>query len=94
MRNRTIATALAAVIISSGSAWAILPCADYVSGSGAGGPKSGHLIGEMLVEEEVAAGINAGAHASGTAHRSWNVGYYRMNDGSTLRLDCRTYTVA
>ena len=87
----TIAVGLA-LVLSATAAWAIMDCADYISGSLDDGPASGHLIGEQLVTEEFAFGVDAGLQAGLTGTVQYYVGYYRMNNGKTLRVDCRTYT--
>ena len=89
MRTRTIAAAMVAVLASAGWVWA--GCAQYISG-GPGSPSSGYLLGETLVTEETSFGADAGINAQRTVSQTYSVGHYRMTDGSTVDVDCRTYT--
>ena len=93
MRNRVAAMTMGALFVGATSAWAILDCADYISGYGPGGPMAGSLLGEQLVTEEFTFGVDAGINAGIRGTVQYKVGYYRMNDGQTFRVDCRTYTL-
>ena len=89
MSTRTIAVAFAATLAGAGWVWA--GCAQYISG-GADSPSSGYLLGESLVTEETTYGAEAGVYAQRSVSQTWSVGHYRMSDGSTIDVDCRTYT--
>ncbi|MCI0434081.1 MAG: hypothetical protein L0271_10675 [Gemmatimonadetes bacterium] len=67
-----------------------LPCADYISGPGPdAAPLSGWLTGTSTVTLELQ--VKPGGIGTGITE-TFEVGYYRMSDGTTLRIDCRTYT--
>lgn len=89
METRTIAWALAATLAGAGWVWA--DCAQYISG-GADSPSSGFLLGETLVTEETSFGADAGIYAERSVSQTWSVGHYRMTNGTTISVDCRTYT--
>ena len=94
MRNRIVGMAMLALLAGASSAWAILDCADYISGSDDDGPLTGSLIGEQLVTEEFAFGVDAGVSAGLRGTVQYHVGFYRMSNGHTYSIDCRTYTMA
>lgn len=94
MRKRVMMLALLTSLGGATSAWAILSCADYISGYGDDGPMAGHLIGEQLVTEEFSFGVDAGASAGISGTVQYYVGVYRMHDGTNLKIDCRDYSVA
>jgi hypothetical protein len=87
----------------------LLECADYISSGEYDAPLEGHLIGTALVTEttetttSTSAGVGGGpvpANAGATTEETttvteqYYVGYYSMSDGTTLRIDCRTYEYA
>ena len=89
--SATIAAGLA-LALGATAAWATMDCADYISGTLEGGPMTGHLIGEQLVTEEFTFGVDAGLQAGLTGTVQYTVGFYRMDNGKTISVDCRTYT--
>jgi len=90
MNTRT--TVMAGVAILATAGWALAGCAPYISG-GSGNPSSGHLLGESLVTEETSYGVSAGfAHANRRVSAQYSVGHYRMSDGSSISVDCRSYS--
>jgi hypothetical protein len=85
-----------------------LDCADYISSGANDDPLEGHLIGSEDVtvvnsttlssSGTVGGGAVPGSLGAGTSDTQvttieYEVGYYSMSDGSTLRIDCRTYTI-
>jgi hypothetical protein len=86
-----------------------LDCADYISSGAYDKPLEGHLIGTedvtvvststLSTSGTVGGGPVPGTLGGGTSDTEtttikFEVGYYKMSDGSTLRIDCRTYTIA
>lgn len=80
-----------------------LECAQFISGSRGDGPSSGYLTGSATVTETTTntiggtfgrrdqAGITSGR--TRTTSTTYEVGTYRMNDGTTVEVDCRNYTI-
>jgi hypothetical protein len=86
-----------------------LDCADYISSGAYDKPLEGHLIGTedvtvvtsstLSTSGSVGGGPVPGTLGGGTSDTQvttveYEVGYYKMSDGSILRIDCRTYTIA
>ena len=92
MRYRITALATLTLLASAAPAWAILDCANYISGSLEGGPVNGHLLGEQLVTEEFSFGVDAGLDAGLRGTVQYKVGTYELSDGRRIKVDCRTYT--
>ena len=91
---RTRVSLVCAVLVglSYGSAWAAkaLPCADYVSTGINDAPGVGHLTGTSSVTytfQVAPSGVGV------TITETFEVGTYTFSDGSTLKIDCRTYTI-
>ena len=90
MNSRTTVAAILAVL--GGAGWALAGCSPYISG-GSGNPASGHLLGETLVTEETSYGLDGGlGNASRRVSAQYSVGHYRMSNGNTISVDCRTYS--
>lgn len=66
-------------------------CAPYVTSSFEDGPHGGTLQGTERVTYTLSGG---GLGYTGSYSVSYDVGYYEMEDGSTMKLDCRTYKEA
>ncbi len=95
LRSRTAAFGLAILLASGGlatPAWA--ECANYISSGANDQPASGTLVGtETRTESRT---IEVGYEGSGVSYTetvTYDVGYYRMEDGSTTTVACRDYTV-
>jgi hypothetical protein len=86
-----------------------LDCADYISSGAYDKPLEGYLLGTEDVTVVKSNSLNSGATVGGgpvpatvsgggseteTTTIEYEVGYYKMSDGSILRIDCRTYTIA
>jgi hypothetical protein len=86
-----------------------LDCADYISSGEYDKPLEGHLLGTEDVTIVKSSSLNSGATVGGgpvpatvsgggsdteTTTIEYEVGYYKMSDGTILRIDCRTYTIA
>lgn len=89
-RALALGVALMGVVVGSAHAATALPCAEWISSSEDDAPLTGHLRGSetRTVSLEVDAEF-----IGGTVSIQYDVGYYEMSDGSTLKIDCRTYTV-
>ena len=87
--RKTWRTALAVAVISAGSAaGAAADCAPYITSGADDEPMSGSLVGS----KRVTATISGGAFGwRGTYAESYDVGVYRMADGSTIELTCHDY---
>jgi hypothetical protein len=80
-----------------------LECADYISSPRGKMAARGHLIGTETVTETTTHSMSGtfGKKGVGTATptmtktttRKYEVGYYKMEDGSTQKVDCRNYTI-
>jgi hypothetical protein len=85
-----------------------LDCADYISSGAYDEPLEGQLIGSEDVTVvtsttlstsgtvgggAVPASLGGGTSDTQVTTIEYEVGYYRMSDGSTLRIDCRTYSI-
>ena len=76
-----------------GAAGVAAECAAYISSGGPEGGSSGELLGEQRVTASLSAGADyAWANLDGSYTVSYSVGFYKMNDGSIIAVDCRTYT--
>jgi hypothetical protein len=86
-----------------------LDCADYISSGEYDKPLEGHLLGTedvtvvtsttLSTSGTVGGGAVPGSLGGGTSDTQvttveYEVGYYKMSDGTILRIDCRTYSVA
>ncbi len=78
--------ALMAILGSAGGVAA--DCASMISGSQADGPITGMLMGTTSVSMSLSGG---GWGFGGSYSVSYEIGHYRLNDGSLIKLDCRTY---
>lgn len=95
LRSRAAAFGLAILAASAGLAapvWA--ECADYISSSWNDDPAMGTLVGTETRTESYT--IELGYEGSGVSYTetvTYDVGYYRMQDGTTNQVDCRDYTL-
>jgi hypothetical protein len=95
LRRRLVAGLLAVGLVGfqAGVSWA--DCATYISGKG-DNADSGWLVGTEEVRETVQleGSISYYGSVGGTYSRTtiYTVGYYEMESGSTIKVDCRTYT--
>lgn len=86
-----------------------LGCADWISSGEYDDPMEGYLIGTSTVTESSTSGVGTSGSIGGgavpgqlggsttdskTVNETYEIGYYRMSDGSTIRIDCRSYTQA
>jgi hypothetical protein len=99
-KRRTIAVAALLIGAISGIATAMeaLPCADFISSGIGDDPLTGHLTGTESVTETLTFNIKTepggvGSTITSTKTVTYEVGIYRMSDGSQLKIDCRTYTI-
>jgi hypothetical protein len=90
--RRGLAASALMVGLAVGSAHALefLDCADYISTAITDEPAMGELMGTSEVTYNI--GVNPGGIGASYTE-SFQVGNYRMTDGTVLRIDCRDYTV-
>lgn len=89
MKRSHVALTLTAVLVLASEVRA--DCAFYVSSSIDDDPASGWLTGTETREERIQAQPGG---VGGSITRTYEIGWYRMTDGSTQILDCRDYTPA
>jgi hypothetical protein len=90
--HRTLRTGLAIFVLAVVPVGGLVAeCAPYVTSSFEDGPHSGTLTGTESVTYSISGG---GLGYSGSYSVTYDVGYYKMEDGSMTRLDCRTYKEA
>jgi hypothetical protein len=104
LRSRALGLALLLCLglgAAASTAWA--DCATYLSSGERDQPMSGELLGTETVTESYTVGggvsggtgtVGGGAKGEYTRTVTYQVGYYRMSNGGTQRIDCRTYTPA
>ena len=96
-RSGLFCAVLAGALVSSAAARE--ECAPYISGPGSGDPLNGYLLGSETRTFSFHVGTKVepggiGGSMGGTYTIQWEVGYYRMSDGTTLAIDCRFYRLA
>lgn len=95
LRRRLVTALLAVGLVGlqAGLGWA--DCASYISGKG-DNADSGFLVGTEEVREtlQLDGGLSYyGSGLGGSYSRTtiYSVGYYEMESGETITVDCRTY---
>ena len=101
-RNALSTLFLLALLVALPSlAEAGLGCAQFITSARRDGPRSGHLIGDEVIEKtrEYKLGGRLGTREVSldpvigeTVSRTYSVGIYQMADGRRLKLDCRDYS--
>ena len=96
LRRRLVTALLAVGLVGfqAGLSWA--DCATYISGKG-DNAASGSLLGTEEVSETVSLDLGFGAYGGGVTGginttTTYTVGYYEMDGGGVIKVDCRTYT--
>jgi hypothetical protein len=89
-RGLAAAALMVGLAVGSAHAFDFLDCADYISTAITDDPGTGELIGTATVTYNI--GVNPGG-VGGSYSETFDVGYYRMDDGHILRIDCRDYTL-
>ena len=90
--HRTLRTGLAIFVLAVVPVGGLVAeCAPYVTSSFKDGPHSGTLTGTESVTYSISGG---GLGYTGSYSVTYDVGYYKMADGSMKKLDCRTYKEA
>lgn len=96
LRRRWVTALLAVGLVGfqAGLGWA--DCATYISGKG-DNADSGWLLGTEEVSETVQlegdlSYQGTGVGGSYTKTTTYSVGYYEMDSGGRIKVDCRTYT--
>ena len=82
--------ALAMMVFGAGGVSAS-ECASYISG-GPGSPAAGELISSATMRQEISGGVRSPiASVEGGFSLEFEVGLYKMSDGTYIVVNCFTY---